>query len=206
MKEQFFLLTQDFSHVGDAEKDAFHVPFDGSEGIGSDMLGISQVDLPSPVFFQAGFDTIPRIDFPVTDLNVLVFSKRMLNTLLDVGPLNYHATPAVMFDYTYLGERFKSPGQLKDDVPANYDYSIIQLLEFTEAFDYDKSEYEEDDVFPDEVGIIKKLVLKEPDGGFPPIFKMKECMRYTFVTGKAKEALIKNGIQGCVFEGLDRVN
>lgn len=203
--EKVFLLKWDFSHLGDVERDAFLVPFEGSNVMGSKLMGTKNVDLPEKIFFEADFTVIPGIDFPIVDLSINVMSRRMLSVLLSVGKINYRAVPAVMVDYTYLGERFESPGKLKKDVPVNQDYAVIQLMEFTDAFDYDLSDYKQDEVFPEKVGQINKLVLKEPEGGFPPVFKLAECRRYLFITEKAKDALLSNEIQGCVFEGLDRV-
>jgi hypothetical protein len=135
MEDKIFLLERDFSHLGDVENDAFHVPFEGSSLVASGLMGIDSVDLPDKIFFQADFGVIPEIDFPIVDLVINVMSQRMLNALLSIGKFKYRSIPAVMFDYTYMGERFDRPGQLKKDVPVIEGYYVIQLTEFTDAFD-----------------------------------------------------------------------
>ena len=72
-------------------------------------------------------------------------------------------------------------------------------MKFTDALDFDASEYTPVPDRPDRARVIKRLVLREPAGGFPPIFKIKQKASSLFITEKTREALESNGIVGCVF-------
>lgn len=72
-------------------------------------------------------------------------------------------------------------------------------MKFTDAFDFDASEYTPIPDRPDRVRFIRKLVLREPAGGFPPLFKIKQKASPLFITEKTRAALESNGIVGCVF-------
>lgn len=172
--DKVYKLSHDYRHSGDSERDAFHVPFEGDNNISVYMIGIetygSEV-LPSQMFFQANFRLIPKYHYPLTDLNIPVIYERMLKIFLGLDKIGYEFIPVIMIDDTYLAERFDSSGNLNPSVPKNEDYIAVRLTDGLYDFlDLDNSEYRPSRVNPKVPSVIKKVVLKKPPQGFPPLF------------------------------------
>lgn len=198
-----YILDKDYDHLLDMEFDAHHLAFEESNLFSARITGVRNIELPDQIFCQANFHIIPDYDFPIVDIADSIFSDNMLNIFTKLGLENYRSVPVTMLDDTYLEEAFEKPNQLKKDVKKVESYKALQLMSYTDAFNYDKSDYEKDLVFPEEVGNIDNLVLKEPDGGFPPIFRIKEYSSKLFVNEEAKKALESARIKGCVFEEIE---
>lgn len=202
MKKYCYILENDYNHSGDPGVDAFCVKFEG-DSVLSGMIGTRNLELPEVLYFTADFGSIPQYDYPLTDITAPVMSKRMLDVFKGISDFKHLSVPVMMLDYNYLDDQFDKAGNLKSDVPVNKDYMAVQLKEYTKAFDYENSKYEMDLAFPEDVGTIEKLVLKEPESGFPPLFRLEESKRHLIVNQEAREALEKNGIVGCVFEPVE---
>lgn len=200
MENLAFKLNWDFNHSEDPGKDAFCWNKQKYLDLAGDMYSTTrEISLPKTIYFQANLDLIPRYDYPLTDLRIPILSKKMLSTLINVKEFEFRSTPIVMIDFRYLDYPFDSKEQLKSDVQRNYDYVAIQIMEYSDCFDYKNSVFE---MFLSRVSYISKLVLKCPIEGFPPVFILKECP-FIFVSKDAKEALEANGIKGCVFEPVE---
>src|SRR5688572_4007795 len=203
MTSKCFLLDKDYTHSGDPERDAFCIPFPGIGNFGPNMMGIKDFDHPEKLFFTANFEVIPEYDYPTTDLSTPIVSIRMLDVLLNIRPFKIKTIPAIMIDDSYLKDQFDKNGKLKPDVPFIDQYVALQLKEYTEAFNKERSKYNESLIFPGKVGVIENLVLKEPSDGFPPLFKIKERMDLLLVSDETKKALEKAKIKGCEFKPVD---
>jgi hypothetical protein len=101
----------------------------------------------------------------------------MLAVLISVGNFYHQTIPIVLkqVDSLLLSEAEKQ----KFPLIHNHDFVILQLLEYLDAFDKNKSEYTieyDENLLGEQVESIriKKMVLKEPVNGFPPIFRVKE--------------------------------
>ena len=199
--EKVYKLNWDFNHSGDPEKDAFHLPFKNDNEFGADIISTRDFDFPEQIYLQANFNLIPEYDYPLTSLMVPILSNRMIEIINALGEINIRLIPVVMISDTHLDELFDSDNKLKPEVPVNTDYKIVQMMSYFKAFDYENSEYEEDFILP--VGHINKLILKKPQGGFPPIFRIEEKASEIFVSQKVKEALEAANIKGCVFEPVE---
>ncbi|MBI9064673.1 MAG: hypothetical protein JEZ14_21995 [Marinilabiliaceae bacterium] len=199
--EKVYKLSWDLSHSGDPEKDAFHLPFKNENEFGVDIISLREFELPEQIYFQANFNLIPKYDYPLTSLEVPVVSKRILEILNSLGDFSFRLIPVIMIDDTYFSELFDANNRLNSNVPVNTSYSIIQIMSYTEVFDYENSIFEEDFILP--VGHIDKLVLKKPQNGFPPIFRIQEKASEIFISKEAKEALELANIKGCVFEEVE---
>jgi hypothetical protein len=202
MKNRIYQLKKDFSHLFDVDEDAALLPFEGSKDLGVQMQSIDKIDKIETLYFEANFEIIPEIDFPIPDKSsVLIFSIKMYNLIRSVGYFNHHTIPVVMLDDSYPGKHFESPGILKSDVNFNDQYIAVQFLEYTDAFDFEKSEYTVHPIFSDEVGTVSRFVLKNKQ--YPPIFRIEQKTRYVFITEEAKNKLLENGIKGCIFEEVE---
>lgn len=187
----------------DADHDAYCLPFKGKDLFGAYMMGISSFEAPERLYFLADFLTIPTWDFIDIDLTFPVLSNRMLETLTALGKFIYFTIPVTMIDDAYLDNPFNENGELKSGVPISNNYIALQLQEYADAFDYEKSVYRFDVVFPEDVGLIEKMILKEPPTGFTPLFKIKEAPQYLFVSETGKNELERNEIRGCCFEEIE---
>jgi hypothetical protein len=131
-----------------------------------------------------------------------IMSKKMLEVLLSVGDFPHQVIPVTFTRVEHILD--KETGRSKKSLVRNHDYIILQLLELSHVLDMDKSIYKlEQGVADPEVTIIRDVklkVLKEPDGGFPPIFRIKGDSILFHVSAVAKQALEDAGIQGIDFD------
>ncbi|NMM50767.1 Imm43 family immunity protein [Marinigracilibium pacificum] len=201
LENKVYKLNWGFNHSGDSEKDAFHIPFKNNMEFSADMMSVREFELPERLYLQANFRIIENIDYPLTDLNIQIISKRILDIINELGGIKHRQVPITMIDDTFLDELFDKQGELKPNVPTNNDFVGIQLMEYTDVFDYDKSEYEEDFILP--VGHISKLILKKPKYGFPPIFKLKECSSEVFISEQTYNRMKNENIRGFDFEEIE---
>jgi hypothetical protein len=165
-------------------------------------------EVPEPMNWLGFLDRLHQVDFLRSDLSWTIMSKRMLYILRSLGNFPHKAIPMRIFDYSledkvdnYLKKEYYPPEA------CNQDYVVLQLLEATDAIDTELSEYGEPGlIIP---AGITWLILREPVGGFPPIFRLdKEFSTSIFVSPQAKQALEDAGIRGLEFfseEGI-RIN
>lgn len=202
MKEKVYYLKKDPSHLNDSEYDAFHIPFKDDNRIGARMMGIRDFETPASIVFQGDFRILSTIDLPINDLGLLIVSSKLVDVLKKIGFFKYRLIPVIMVDDTYPNTLFKSDGKLKSEIRCLENFYALQILEYADVFDYTNSKYEMSLAFPEDVGVIYKLVLKDAGGSLPPIFRLKECARHLFVTEKTKLAIQKAEIKGCIFDEL----
>jgi hypothetical protein len=190
---------------GEAEDyDALIHKSEEQDGIGSDELTYTEpYDGPEPVDFVGFLERLPhQTDFLSTNSFEPIISKRMLYVLRSVGDFPHKTISTRIYDYG-----FQDQGRNNYDGSTtiltgefNEDYVGLQLLEHVEGIDYEHTEFrpsQNPDILPPQ---ISTLVLKEPEGGFPPIFRLaKRRTVYLFVSPAAKEALEEAGIKGLGF-------
>ncbi len=196
-----YIIKRDYSHQIDDENDANHLEFPDCKMIASRLIGIRDIILPKTIYFRANLNLISKIDFPINSLNIPIFSKRMYEIFNKLSIINHRLISVIMIDDTFMGEIFDQNGKLLKNIKTNDMYCSFQIMNYIDAFDYDKSVYKNDPILP--VGYISKLVLKTPKEGFHSIFKIKESMNMLFISEETKEALEKNNIRGCVFEEVE---
>jgi len=182
---------------------AVRVPIDYNSTLDVDMVGIRNVELPNQLFFASDYKIIPAIDFPKNDIGLTIFSNKMLTIFTNLGDFKFRSLPTIMLDHKEMEAYHIEEGELLEDLKKrNDDYVGIQLMEYTSAFDKENSEYKVSRAIPDMIRI-RELVLKEPEKGFPPIFKIEEDTTMLFITEQAKNALEAANIKGCVFEEVE---
>jgi hypothetical protein len=160
------------------------------------LLRVIPYQVPEPINWLSFLDRLHQVDFLRSDLSWTIMSKRMLYVLRSVGDFPHKAIPMRIFDYSlkdkvdnYLRKEYY-PSEV-----CNQDYVVLQLLEATDAIDTELSEYGEPGlILPPK---ITRLILREPAGGFPPIFRLaKKLSVYIYVSPQAKQALEDAGIRG----------
>ncbi|MGB7416048.1 MAG: hypothetical protein WA902_17730, partial [Thermosynechococcaceae cyanobacterium] len=85
------------------------------------------------------------------------------------------------------------------------DLFIFQTLEILDIFDWEKSVYDQED-YDIEINAptyVSQFSLKEPEGGFPPLFRLPPIYSVDlFISREAREALKEAGITGNSFASL----
>jgi hypothetical protein len=167
---------------------------------------------PEPIDFVGFLDErLHQTDYLYTDDSDLkpIISKRMLYILRSVGEFPHKAISTRIYDYGFQcqGENNYEGCTTPPVGEFNEDYVSLQLLEHVDGIDYEHSEFDlnpdPDNLLPDLIlpPDIINLVLKEPVGGFPPIFRLDrvgERLRI-LVTPSTKEALEEASIRGLDF-------
>jgi hypothetical protein len=191
---QAYELDHDIDHlVGDLEYDAWLVNPSEYENILWDFWEPGRLDLPDNIEFDCDGARLLVSDYPYGKERWPIMSKRMLDTLLTVKDFPHQIIPIVMKDIFV-------PPQFDE----SHDFVAVQLLEHQDVFDWDNSVYETGPVRPEAVDplSIEKLVLREPEGGFPPVFRIKDFDTALYVSAAGRAALEAAGIKGIRFVQL----
>ena len=202
--KKLYKLLHEYEHLIDMDFDASSEPFIGIDTIGYDMMNTESFNMPKEIYLRANFNVIPNnTDYPITDLTFPIISKKMIDILLSVKKINIKYFQTIMIDDTFLDDYLDENGKLNQNIPLNTSFFAIQFLQVEDVFDYSTSIFKPMRSNPELLGIIKKMVLKEPENGFPPLFKIKESLPNIFVSQEAKEALEEQNIKGCIFEEVE---
>ena len=197
-------LNWERSHLIDENEDCSVVVFDGLEEFRFQLGGIQKYSASSEVILQGNFNIIPdKTDFPVVDIAIPLLSNKMLSILETDKTLSYNKVDAVIVDDTYLESLFDEKGHLIESVPKNTDYKFFQVLNYTDVFDKTHSSFKPMRSNPEKIGIINKLVLREPKNGFPAIFRIEERPSILFINEATKNKFAHNKIKGCSFKEID---
>jgi hypothetical protein len=157
------------------------------------------LNLPERVEFDAIGEVFETIDYPYTDVRWPIMSKRMLETLLSVGDFNHRAYPLVMVDCEVI-DYAEDSSPIKSSIEY-HNFFVVQILEDLDIFDWDNSVYTRDSEAPQVLDSVQKLALKEPAGGFPPLFRVITSYLKTnfYISAEARTALEIAGIRGVNF-------
>jgi hypothetical protein len=136
----------------------------------------ADIKIPDPIVFNTWFDSIEYLDYPYNHPGYPIMSPQMLETIQSTGDFRYCTYPTLMKDTNILWGTDTVAGRRKSD------FLIVQTLEFLDAYDWPKSEYEIDG----EDTNFTKVVLKEP---IPALFRLVSNETRLYVSAAAKEAL-----------------
>lgn len=203
-KESAYVLTHDverFVHYDTGyEADLLAVDTQLSERLA--IFDDKPIDISIPVIYSGYPPVIRTLDFPVTDNGWLVMSAKMLAALKSAGEFRHVEFPVVITDYRHLPEKWRDKSGNFDDAMIIDGYSVIQLLERLDIFDYEKSKYELDKDHPAYLGRVEEYVFQIPQSGLPPIFYIKGEPVKTFISYEARLALKKVETTGVQFVSL----
>ncbi len=173
--------------------------------------------LPETVFFymNSNLKFIKELDMLYADAGNYVVSQRLIDVLLSVKNFNYRKYKIAILEEGAI--RFqKNPDGYKSPKPYSNpeefkkkslrdDMYIFQPLEIlSDVFDWENSVYKQYD-YDKEINVpssVREFVLKEPTGGFPPVFRLKEDPVTLFISAEAREALKKADIKGTSYLSL----
>jgi hypothetical protein len=192
----------DLEHYKEGERDqwdAYLIKFPGSDKVR--FWNPQPLNLPEPVEFDAQTDVLGSIDYLDDALSWPIMSRRMLNVLLSVKAFPHQVIPLVMHETPVLSEEVgREGGPYIRTGKVNHDYVAVQLLEHLDVFDWEQSIYKRHPRLSGELkGFPEKLVLKEPNDGFPPLFRVKPLETLLYVSAEGRAALEAAGIQGVRF-------
>jgi hypothetical protein len=206
--DRAYRLSWEFDHLEscDEEYDITIRKFPEWERTNS-LYETTPYELPDPVLFEGGFEMLPCTDYPTSDVDWPVMSRKMYYTLLALGDFPHRVIPiAIMNNRAFPFEShrwFLSDGQPNPEVTNFDDFVAIQLLEHSNYFDFELSEYEPSPKFPEWVRSVNKYVLNEPREGFPPLFRLSADAVELFISAEARKALREAGIRGTAYYLLD---
>ena len=171
-----------------SQQDSFDMVFHDPEPINS----FNEIQMEGLMYHFEGIDYLyTRPDLPV-------MSKQMLSVLRSVKDFPHQTIPVVIEDTEAAkGDWLRRSGKVSTD------YVAVQLLEQLDIFDRGKSVYEPSFINPNDVGDIDKLVLKVPEEGLPPIFRIREDPIILYVSPEAKAALEEAEITGIRFVDIN---
>lgn len=200
--KQAYNLRHDAVHIEDTsrEYDAYIVEWPEYREYSTKFMDPDDFDYPShDVKFQGYESSLSDTDYPYCSVSWPIMSKRMLNTLLAVREF-----PHRTWDVPFVGFPDNAPErlliqELRDGVRHDNEFIAVQLLEELDIFDRENSTYKTYTAMPDEVMSIRKLVLKVPEEGLPPIFRLKVDPVLLYVSPEGRAALEADNIKGIRF-------
>lgn len=197
-------LNWERSHLIDENEDCSVVVFDGLEEFRFQLGGVKKYSTSDKIILQGNFNIIPnKTDFPVVDLGLPLMSNKMLSILEEDSHLVFNKIDTVIVDDTYLESLFDKKGQLIENLPKNIDYKFFQVLNYTDVFDRNHSVFKPMRSNPEKIGIINKLVLREPRNGFPAIFRIEEKPSILFINETIKNKFEQSKIKGYSLKDID---
>ena len=171
-KERAYKLTWDLSHLGEPQWDAVLVSFPDS-GLFCGLEGTEELHIPKNIFFEAHLDQLS--DYPVTNVHWPIMSTRMYDIITSAGDFPHRVIPLTMLDASVpTQERFDETGNPRA-TRANYGYVAVQLTEYSDLFDYHRSLFKARHMAPEQVGSVTRLILREPEESYPPLFRIEEA-------------------------------
>jgi hypothetical protein len=219
MTDKFYKLGQDFDrfeeYTEEFNEDGYLEQFEGYADLESAFFNCAKISIkgrigiakreiteggiwsvltaqiPEKISVVAEPDLLSKTDFPHIEYVHYwpIMSRRMVETLLSVRDFPHQIIPVAFTDF--LGD------------PIECDYVILHLRQLLDVLDMEESIYakEQSIIDPSQtiIGSIKKLRLKEPEGGFPPVFRVNWHEVPLYVSSEAKDALEAAGIQGISF-------
>jgi len=206
-----YALSADASHIEVEDVyDASLIKFDGYEDATFFHPGIDyhqECGAPEVVEFIGNLENAAWLDHIFTaPLNVLLISKKMVRVLESVKPFRYRLIPATIYSEKLkhlvcdkISER-RTWHQVREPALRSDEFVILQLVDQLDCLDRDRTIV--DGVSFRQSGTeylgseqAQHLELREPEGGFPPVFFVPELLYYCF-TQEAKQACDKAGLKG----------
>jgi hypothetical protein len=175
-------LDHDISHlIGDLEYDAWLVEPSEYEAVLDSFWEPRRLELPEYVEFDCDGERLLVSDYPYVKERWPIMSRRVLDALLEVQEFPHQLIPVIMKDIFV-------PPQFEE----NHDFVAVQLLEHLDIFDWENSLYESDLERRDIINRLDRLMLRVPQRGLPPLFRIAAAIPLEtrlFVSAEGRLAL-----------------
>jgi hypothetical protein len=192
-----YRLFWDTKHLEGTDEDATLVPFEGDVYV-CGWLGTEPLQVPDPVVFEANFEVTRHSDYPCNDVNWPLMSPCMIEALRGVSDFPHRRIPVRLVDRSASGpKRYLPDGSLRPDVIDDR-FAAVQLTEHLDVVDWERSTYRRRRSNPKSV-FFDQLVLLEPPGGLPALFRVPAQKGLLLVSAEARRALEAAGIVGIDF-------
>jgi hypothetical protein len=132
------------------------------------------------------------LDYMPNVLSWLILSYKAINVLKELDINNIQVFPVTLY--------------IRNNPCNTFQYNIVNVVTIIQAMNKDKSEYIAWDDDPNQVKIIKRLVMNKSE--IPEdveIFNLSEAAPYIIISDKLKYALDRNNITGTDFIPIDLV-
>jgi hypothetical protein len=200
--KQAYKLRHDAVHIENTsrEYDAYIVEWPEYREYSIKFMDPDDFEYPNHGIEFHGYESsLSDTDYPYASVSWPIMSKRMLNTLLSVKEF-----PHRTWDVPFVGFPDNAPVMmlekgLSGGVRHDNEFVAVQLLEQLDIFDRENSTYKTYTAMPDEIMSIRKLVLKVPEEGLPPIFRLKVAPVLLYVSPEGRKALEAAKIKGIHF-------
>jgi hypothetical protein len=197
---RFYKLDWNIDHLGgDLEYDSWLKNSSEWQDISNVLGNRRNLILPQPIEYESIEKVLESTDYPYNSNSFPIMSKQMLDVLQSVGNFSHQTIPVVMIDTTAIYSE-EERGYIRTGIKNN-NFALMRIPEYLDAFDWENSVYKLDPDLPGrvELSTVKKIVLKEPEEGFPPLFKLSAMPYRLLVSAEAKTALETAGIRGTRF-------
>jgi hypothetical protein len=199
MNEVAYELSWEVSHYEDYQLDWDYdleiQPFPGQDKTELDETNFFPI--PESIVFKGALSLTRHIDYPDPNNGWPVMSRRMHETLTAVGQFPHRAIPVSIVDSDawHLQRCLDAFGRGRTDLVSS-NYLAVQLTEFADVFDWEKSKYTPHERLPGIVQRVDEYVFKVPPGGLPPLFRIACDRTILFISAEARAALKAAGIVG----------
>lgn len=140
MNEKLYQLEHNLDHLVDENYDAELVKNVLTKSIFGFTL-TKELNFDFSIYFQANFKTLENTDFPFCNVSWPIISKKMLSVLLEIKPFPHQAIPVTMLDDSKPFKKCFDENNEPYPNLCNNNFVALQLLEHTDAFDWEKSVY-----------------------------------------------------------------
>jgi hypothetical protein len=158
--EKVYFLGWSTGHIKGSCSGLRLLNFSGLDNNIERLMNIEPYNLPEPVIFRADFRLLSQTDYPPQRLNWPIMSRRMYYILLAIKDFPHRAIPLIM-ESTKLD--VSQPNYRTID--AN-NFVAIQFLEHANYFNYELSECNLEEKYPQRYGQFRfevQLLLKTDD-------------------------------------------
>jgi hypothetical protein len=197
---RFYKLDWNIEHLtGDLEYDVWLKNSSEWQDISDVLDNRRNLVLPEPIEYESIEKILVNTDYPYNSNRFPIMSKQMLDVLCSVGNFSYQAIPAVMID-----TEVKYNEEIKKHAKSgarNSNFSLVRIPEYINVFDWENSIYELNPKLPGRIKTLtgKRIVLKEPKEGFPPLFRVSAMPYALLISAETRTALETAGIRGVEF-------
>lgn len=208
-----YALLPDASHIHEEEEPIYDATLIEFEGYANAPFSDPEIDyrqrdgVPEHIEFVGKLEHVCWLDHVGTaPLGYLLLSRRMMRVLESISPFKYRPIPTVIYSEAIAhlvrdeSTRRRTSCRVEDPRLRNDDFIILQLLEQIDCLDRERTMVDGvpfRDSNREFLGFdgAQQLTLREPDGGFPPVFCVPELLYYVF-SEEAKQACDKAGLKG----------
>jgi hypothetical protein len=165
-----------------------------------DFIDSSEYTGKTPIIFLGWLNRLPKTDFPYNSPDLPLMSEQMLEVLTSVGDFPHQSVPTRIIDFElqYEIEEHLENQDFSTNT-CNSNYLAVKLLEHLDIVDRERSEFRFSVANPSAPPYIRHLVIREPEQGFPPVFRVDGSAARLFVSPVAKETLERGDIKGIRF-------